>query len=994
MRGVAETPFVGRAQELAALKAALDEALLGKGSAWMVAGGPGIGKTRLAQELGVFAQSRGVLFATGHCTNDDGAPPFLPFLEALNAVLPVTDAALGDRLGDHAPFVARLLPQVRVHQPPRSAPPEMSPETERCLLFEAVTSLVGDLARESGLVLSLDDLHWADKSSLLLLQHLARRLDGLRVLVIGTFRDVEVDPTHPLSVVLSNLRRDGACQRLSVDGLPEEQVKGIIDAVARPGAPAALVRALHRQTDGNPFFLKEIVLHLVQTGVIYGEDGSWTAHLNVDEIGLPESVRDVIGRRLARLSNGCRALLREAAVLGSDFSHDQLAECSGKTAEELLDLMDEALATGLLTELPGHGAAYTFSHALTRHTLLEELSRARRQRLHRQVGQALERLYRPNPTAHMSELAYHFYEAAPLGEEENAIKYAKHAAEAATRALAYEEAARLYDMALGSLDLRQIPDESLRCELLLALGDARMSSGQVEAAREVFARAADLARALGSAEKLARAAVGSGGPWIYGGDDVLRLLEEAANSLGPDEQSLRVRVLTRLVWELGAQGLGYDREAHERRLTLSREALDIARRLNDPAALAHALRARHDALWGPEDTEERFILATEALRLAEETGLKDVEFEARLARIGNLMELGRVDEACAEFDLYARSADRLKRPIYLFHALVIRTKLAIHRGEIELAERLSSEALEMGHRAGYPVIRTHGVQLFAIRREQGRLQELEAAARVTLDLYPTVPGFAASVAALYMEINGHADARSVFEGLAADSFEGVPSDWFWLISVSLLSQVCAYLRDARRAAVLYRLLLPFAERNICVVNILSTGSASRSLGLLATTMSRWDDAERHFDDAVRMNARMGARSALAWTQYDYAQMLIARRHHGDRKRAYTLLSEALEAARALRLRRLEELLSGVLTARRGLAPIYPDGLTRREADVLHLLAEGKSNREISDELVLSLRTVERHITNLYGKIHARGRADATAYALSHGLTDPRPRSPA
>ena len=981
-------PIVGRDDELGALTNALDVALDGKGSLWVLAGAPGIGKTRVAQEVAVYARSRGAAVAVGRCTEDEGSPPYLPFVEALGAAIPESDTQSAGLSAEHAGVIGKLLPQTIGPQHVPGASQEISPETERYLLFQAVTALLRNLARETGLALLLEDLHWADRPSLLLLQHLARQLDGSKVLVLGTFRDVEVDAKHPLSVILSNLRREAACQRLAVDGLSEEQIKAIVETVARPGAPAGLVRALHRQADGNPFFIKEMVLHLMKLGVIYQEDSGWASELNLDEIGLPESVKDAVGRRLALLSDRCRFLLRQAAVVGEKVRHSLLAEVSGHGPDDLLDLMDEALAARLVLEPPGREAAYAFSHALTRQTLLEELSRARRQRLHREVALAMERLDRANLQPHMSELAYHFYEAAPLGQPGKAVLYARRAADAAAAALGYEEAARFYDMALQALDLSDSIDKDVRCELLLALGDAEMSSGRVDTAREVFDKAADCARALRSPEQLARAAIGSGGAWIYGGEAVVKLLEEAA-SLRGDDQNLRIRVLTRLVWELGAQGLGYDPQAHERRLALSHAALEAARLLDDPAALAHALRARHDALWGPDNTEERLEVATEAQCLAENTGLIDVELEARHASIGNLMELGKVADAVAEFDVYAKSADRLKQPIYLFHALVIRAKLALHKGELQLAERLSAEALAMGQRAGYPAVRTVGVQLFALRREQGRLDELEASARGIVEVYPTVPGFAASLAALYMEIEREADARSVFERLAGEGFEAIPRDWFWLISMSLLSQVCAYLRDARRAATLYQLLLPFAPRNVCVVNILSTGSASRSLGLLAATMCRWEEAERHYEDALELNARMGAKPAYAWTQYDYAQMLVARRHQGDRRKAYALLTQAAGTARDLGLRRLEDRVTGLLESRRSLTPVYPDGLTRREVDVLRLIAGGFSNSEISQELVLSIRTVERHVTNVYNKIQARGRADATAYALSHGLASPR-----
>ena len=535
LKSAALSSIVGRDQELSALKAALATALAGRGGFWVLAGAPGIGKSRLAQEIVLFAQAQRAVVATGYCTEDEGSPPYLPFVEALGAVLPESATERAD-LGEHAPFINKLLPRQKVSPPVAGAVRSISPETERYLLFEAVTAFLRNLAQESGLVLLVEDLHSADQPSLLLLQHLARRLDDTRILVIGTFRDLEVEADHPLSVVLGNLRRDDACQRLGLRGLTEEQVRDIVEATAQPGAPAGLIRALHRQAEGNPFFIKEMVIHLMQLDVSYRSGTGWVTGFDLDEMGLPESVKDAIGRRLTRLSDGCRSLLRVAAVVGEDFRHSLLAELNDGGADELLNLVEEALAARLLIELPGREAAYAFGHALIRQTLLEELSRARRQRLHRQIAQAIERLYRATLQAHMSELAYHYFEAATLGQPEKAAEYAKGAAEAAGAALGYEEAARLYEMALQALDLGGTSNESLRCELLLALGEAEMSSGRVEPAREVFGKAAGCARALRSPVDLARAAIGSGGPWIYGGDAVVQLLEEAADVVkGVDE---------------------------------------------------------------------------------------------------------------------------------------------------------------------------------------------------------------------------------------------------------------------------------------------------------------------------------------------------------------------------------------------------------------------------------------------------------------------------
>ena len=330
LQRLARVPFVGRQQELASLKAALEEALSGKGSLRLVTGEPGIGKTRLAQELALYAQLRGRKVLLGRCTEAEGSPPYLPFVEALETVIgEQRTESLQERLGEDASIVAKLLPRIAARLPDLPPPPQLPPESERYMLFQAVTALLRGVAEESGLLLVLEDLHWADKPSLLLLQHLARQLQGSSLLVVGLYRDVEVDPKHPLSEVLADLRRDRLYERISLSGLPAQEVQTLVSTVSEQEAPEVFARALYEQTEGNPFFVEETLRHLVQEGVIYRSEAGWTSDLTITEMRLPEGVKQVIGSRLDRLSDDCHSLLRQAAVLGRRFRHGLLLDAEG-----------------------------------------------------------------------------------------------------------------------------------------------------------------------------------------------------------------------------------------------------------------------------------------------------------------------------------------------------------------------------------------------------------------------------------------------------------------------------------------------------------------------------------------------------------------------------------------------------------------------------------------------------------------------------------------
>jgi tetratricopeptide (TPR) repeat protein len=647
-----------------------------------------------------------------------------------------------------------------------------------------------------------------------------------------------------------------------------------------------MVQAIHAETDGNPLFVAEVVRLLEGEGRLADAD----AHLRI-----PPGVRAVIGQRLGRLSDACRSLLVPVSVLGREFGTDALARLSALSRDEALDVLDEAIAERVVGEVPGSPGRLRFGHALIRDTLYEELTPAKRSRLHQRAGEALEAVYVADPEPHVAELAQHFVAAAPAGGSAKAIAYARRAGDRAASQLAYEEAVRHYQLALTLVE-----DPTARCELLLALGDARARAGDTPASKEAFHAAADLAERLGLREHFGRAALGYGGRiiWEVSRDDrrLVPLLERALAALEGSDSELRVRLLARLAG-------GPLRDASftpERRAALSEEALESARRLGDPATLAYALHGYILARHSPEHTPRQLELATELIEVAAQAGDQERVLEGREERIDALIELGDMSAARAELEAMAQLAQELRQPSQDWLVTVYRALVALLEGRFAEAEALMTKARGVGEQAqSWNAAVTYHLQLYVLRYEQGRLDEIAGLVRRLADEHPTYPIWRCVLAHLAAVSGARAEARDALAGLAADEFAALPFDEEWLVSVGLLAEAACALEDVERASVLYRLLLPYSERVAISYPEVSTGAAARYLGLLATAMRRWDDAEHHFETALATNRRIGARPWHAHTQHDYARMLLARRAVGDDETARDALSSAVTTYRAL-----------------------------------------------------------------------------------------------
>ena len=970
--------FVGRLLELETLGGTLDQAFAGHGQIVMVAGEPGIGKTRTAQELAHRAEGLGALVLWGRCYEEAGAPPYWPWVQIFRAALERADAhALLADLGIGAGDMADIVPEIRDLAPSlEPSAPLGDPSQARFRLFESIRQFIAALNRDRTVLLVLDDLHWADTPSLRLLEFLAPETAGSRLLLVGTYRANELSRQHPLSDALGGLARVPHVTRVHLAGLTAEEVHEFIAATTGTRPPAWLAASLHTQTEGNPLFLREIVRFLEQQGLF-----SAPLSASPPAIRIPEGVKEVIGRRLNLLSAACNDMLALASVIGRDFALDLLQHAAGKPGDDsLLEVLDEALAAHVIEESSdGH---YQFTHNLIRMTLYDELRTARRRSLHRAVGKAIEALHRADVDGFLPELARHFQVA---GDVDRAIHYATRAGQRADALLAFEDAEQFFQAALDGIEQGE-PDELARCRLLLLLGEAQRKVNDYPRAQKTLCDAAGVATALGEAELSARAALAyEQAAWrsgLPGNPPAASLLQRAMRQLPDDHATLQAQLAGAL-----ARALIYADAPAEARAQGAR-AIAMARQLGDPAALATNLNYMFDFSWEPEHLEALLGYATEMLTAAEQSGNMEIVHIAYAWRLVFYLEFGDIRAAEADLAALTRIDERIRQPTYSIAMRSYHIMLSLMRGELAETERLVIQSMALQRRG----LTAHEGQLstiiFTLRREQGRLHEIRSVLSSFLRQQPAEPAWLPGLTLLYLEIGQIEDARREFEKLAAGDFVAVARDGRWYFCMAYLSEVCAALGDAARAATLYRMLQPYAGRNLILGGgLVCCGSADRYLGLLCTTMSRWTEAQNHFEAALAMNSRIGAHAPLAHTRHDNAVMLLARGKPGDREQATALLQQSLESARTFGMRGLEERVAARLAQVPGAQPVpgVSDELTSREVEVLDLIAIGRSNADIAMVLAISLNTVATHVRNILAKTGCANRTEAAAYAMRNGL---------
>jgi len=908
--------FVGRDPELKQLERLWMEAEAEEPRLAFLSGEPGVGKTRLAGEFARRVHSNGSTVLAGRCDEDLGVP-YQPFVEALHHFVQHTaPTQLGRRLGRGAGELVRIYPELAERLRGLAPPLRSDPETERYRLFEAVAAWLAAASTNQPVLLVLDDLQWATKPTLLLLRHVMRSAEPRRLLILGIYRDTELAADHPLVELLADLRRRPGVERLGLSGLDETDVVRFMTRAAGHDLDdevLGLARIIHTETEGNPFFVREVIRHLTETGGIEQRDGRWGTRLPAGELVVPEGIREVVGRRLGRLSGDANHALRVAAVVGPEFDLPVIGAAGELGDETLLSALEEAMAARLVVEVPGPMPRHRFTHALVRGTLYGSLSTARRVTLHRKVAEAIEALH-PASDDHLPALAYHWARAAaPAAETDRAVSYATRAGDRALAQLAHDEAAAYYASALELLDASGADaDDPRRLELLISRGEAQRRAGD-PSHRETLLEAAHLAEQRGDGPALARAALANSRGNMYSAAfsvDTARVaaLEAAIDAMGRGDLALRARLLANLGLELCWEA------DPRRRMALSDEALGAARELGDHRTLAHVLLARDYTITAPDNVDERLAATTELLALAEVLEDPVVTSRALTLRLKAAMELADLAEVERCLARNQALVTDLGQPGLTWSVMVQHAGLTLLRGDLATAEAEILAAYEHAMATGQPDAAIFFIaQHFLLRLDQGRLPEIEETLRQVVERTGS-PGVKAAYGNGLAEADRWHEAGEIFDELAATGFAAPPNNVLWLRSATECACLCARLGKAASAPTLRSMLEPYADQLVVVAQGGAvSGSVAYYLGLLATTTTDWNDAEAYFTASAAIYERMGAPTWLARTQLEWGRMLLARGEPGDDKRADELLHRALGTARELGLPYVERSAASLLS---------------------------------------------------------------------------------
>jgi DNA-binding winged helix-turn-helix (wHTH) protein/tetratricopeptide (TPR) repeat protein len=874
--------FVGRDALMAQLRAALGAARTGRGRIALLAGEPGVGKSRAAQELAEIALAQGFDVHVGRCRESVARPPYGPWVQILTALAESrAREEIVEAVGNATAELVRIAPAIADRLPATPLSSAASDQDAIYRLLDGVATLLRRLARRKPLVLVLDDLDRADHASLRLLEFVAADVAATPLLIVGTFRTSSLDADHPLAATLVELARQAPCERHYLEGLMRDDVREFVQCYTAVEASAQAIEVLHATTGGNPFFLRELVGHEVErTG---GERLSAAGELHLE---LPPNLRDAIRGRLAELSEPVRRVLAVAAVLGREFVAGVVAQVTGLSESAIEQALDEARRAGLVA--PASDGDWRFSHALIAEAIAGDLTPLARTRIHERIGATLGG-ESDETGAHLSEVANHLCEAAErvgVGAAEAAVRAAEHAA----RRLAFRDAAGFYERALELRTRFGADDPAGTCDLLLELARARLAVREVEKASESARSAAALARSIPSAERLARAALLLCAHVRVDSREPFALLEEALPGLAGDELALRAQVLSAMSMQLH-----YSWQP-QRRLALSERGLREARQAADPDVVTDALFARRTALCTPESLAERLRIGEELISWADCNPRSHYRAFARAWRAVDLMQGGDTEAAAQEVQAVGRIAQEAGMPRFFSFQVCWSAMRAVCEGRFADAEAATREMALLMQRADDPNANAYsGMQLGQVYYELGRWDELDrliAASSAWLGPHRTwVPAVRASLVLIDLLGDRREAAHPDYESLVADDFAVLDGDPDVTNTASWLASSIRRLGDAPRAEALLARLGAFGrQQTVFNFGVANRGSLARYLGMLARTSGRLDEAERHFEAAIESNRKTGAPFYEARSQLDLAE-LLARRGGGE-ERARQLAAEA------------------------------------------------------------------------------------------------------
>ena len=862
--------FVDRRPEADALAGVLaDVRSTGRRPA-LVAGEPGIGKTRLVSEFARKAHAAGTLVLAGRCDNGLDLP-YQPFVEALEHLVDNAPIELLEsHVAEHGDSIARLVPALasRVTGTPSRGSERSEPD--RYVLFRAIERLLAAVCERGPVVLVLEDLHWAEIATVSLLRRLLTSPTGPPLMLVGTYRAKELASDHPLRELLADLHREQQVLRLELDGLQTRDVATLVAGLSDVPADSTdelLARSLEQNTNGNPFFITELVRGLNDSGALVNERGHVRLKADRDLTGqLPISITETLSRRMARIDPNVERCLQVGAVFGDEFDIGLMSEIGdlGPIAVAL----DDAVRAGVLIE-GGEPGRFRFAHTLLQRYLYSELSAARRAALHGQVALALERALNTGRSS-AADIARHWLAAGEPGYEA-ALQYAARAGAEALEKLAPDEARRWYGLALDLIAREQETRNGQRCDLLIGRGEAERQAGDPRF-RETLLEAAELARQLDDGPRLVRAALSNtrGMQSATGIVDEERIatLDAALAVVRDSDTAARARLLS-----IQAAELMYS-EDRERRTALSDEALARARRLQDPATLSTVLNMRFVTLLAPDTLEERRRNSMEAVSVSEDLDDPLASFYAYHWRGYVGMEGGDISDARSWLALERVIAERFQQPTTLWLARADEANLAIVAGRLEDAGRLAASAFEIGQQSEPDAEACYAAQQACIAFELGRLGALIQQLEQTVDANPGVPAFRATFALALTQGSRLEEARAIVDQASAAEFQDLPFDVTWLAALCIYARVSSVLADVASAEKLYKLLEPWRDR-IAFPAFGVWGPVELYLGALALVVNELDAAGHHLAQAAQAASLAGAPLWQARAEDLFSQLAAA-----------------------------------------------------------------------------------------------------------------------
>lgn len=903
----AATPFVGRSKERAELLERLDALADGQGSLTLLGGEPGVGKTRLAEFVLEEARRRGFMCLVGHAYELEGTPPFMPFIEILEYTSRVVSPEVfRSVLGDAAPEIARIMPALRSQFPDIGPGIELPADQGRHYLFHRYREFAERAGQIAPMVVLFDDLHWADEASLLLLEHLVQHLHGISMMVLGTYRDVELDVGRPFAESLERLLRRHSVHRASLRRLPEEDVGALLEALGGSPAPHALVATIYKETEGNPFFVQEVFRHLDEEGRLFEDDGAWRFDLATGELDVPESVRLVIGRRLERVSEECHTVLTTASVVGPRFALAVLLGVGDLDEDPLLDALEEAEAARLI-QAGGKGRepTYQFTQELIRQTLIDRLSIPRRQRRHIKIAAALESAYKGRIDEHASEMAYHLYQAGAAADPDQTLRFLRLAGDQALARSGYEDAFAQYERALS---LEEDVPAGLVPVLLEGQANALDGMGRWADVIETGMRVLDSYERTGDTDGLARVArlVCYRLDWLTRYGEAAEVGRRALRSLSDAPGPYRARLKCQV-------GVALDLANEPGSRDLIEEGLAEAERVGDDGALLQGLLSMKIWDYHQGHFARAVEIDPEVQRLLQRSLDQTTRVDLLWLRSLLLPLLGRLDEAEAAID-EAKEVGQERNEISLvlnaaFGELAV---AAMRTGDGALVESLGRALAKTFREAGGW---SKAGLFFA---GLGRLWQGDAKAAIDL---MDVDDAGIREPRIWNALSGGWGFRTAaYAGMAhaGPSFEDVepriyrvdrrayPGDGFGLHS-SIEGLVV--LGELETAAGLYEDAAESLKRGI--VGHMD-GLWACTTGLAAAAGERWEEAEQHFGAALRQASEIPHVMARFDTLRWWGWMLLRRGETGDRERARELLEESIDGYRKLGASLFEEIASDEL----------------------------------------------------------------------------------